>query len=193
MTTNLKSIAGTDFDDLFEAGTGDQLLNIYAMDGQDVGQKYLNVSQGSQVSANTGFQASDSADVKTKLCGKGTNKAGVSYQVTAVQDRKANGEYYNCRARLYIQITTSKSCVIAGNFTHTYAKNAGTYRSPSYIVASTTANFNKTISTTGTFDLYATAYYRIGTQYGVPQSFSGTITCGSMSASFSNSSPSGSF
>ena len=59
MTTNLKSIAGTDFDDLFEAGAGNQLLNIYAMDGQDVGQKYLNVSQGSQVSANTGFQASD--------------------------------------------------------------------------------------------------------------------------------------
>lgn len=72
MTTNLKSIAGTDFDDLFEAGTGNQLLSIYAMDGQDVGQKYLNVSQGSQVSANTGFQASDSADVRSKLCGKGT-------------------------------------------------------------------------------------------------------------------------
>ena len=68
MTTNLKSIAGTDFDDLFEKGQGNQLLNIYAMDGQDVGQKYLNVSQGSQVSSNTGFQASDSADVKTKLC-----------------------------------------------------------------------------------------------------------------------------
>lgn len=71
MTTNLKSIAGTDFDDLFEAGTGNQLLKIYGMDGQDIGQKYLNVSQGSQVSANTGFQVSDSADVKTKLCGKG--------------------------------------------------------------------------------------------------------------------------
>ena len=79
MTTNLKSIAGTDFDDLFEAGAGNQLLNIYAMDGQDVGQKYLNVSQGSQVSANTGFQASDSADVKTKLCGKGTNT--ISYKI----------------------------------------------------------------------------------------------------------------
>ena len=88
MTTNLKSIAGTDFDDLFETGQGDQLLNIYAMDGQDVGQKYLNVSQGSQVSANTGFQASDSADVKGKLCGKGTNT--ISYKIWQEYDRGGN-------------------------------------------------------------------------------------------------------
>lgn len=92
MTTNLKSIAGTDFDDLFEAGAGNQLLNIYAMDGQDVGQKYLNVSQGSQVSANTGFQASDSADVKTKLCGKGL--AIISYSF-----------YYGYNFRMYLTLS----------------------------------------------------------------------------------------
>ena len=92
MTTNLKSIAGTDFDDLFEAGAGNQLLNIYSMDGQDVGQKYLNVSQGSQVSANTGFQASDSADVKTKLCGKGL--AIISYSF-----------YYGYNDRMYLTLS----------------------------------------------------------------------------------------
>ena len=97
MTTNLKSIAGTDFDDLFEAGAGNQLLNIYAMDGQDVGQKYLNVSQGSQVSVNTGFQASDSADVKTKLCGKGTNT--ISYKIW---------QEYNKWGNYMIYITVSK-------------------------------------------------------------------------------------
>ena len=108
MTTNLKSIAGTDFDDLFEKGQGNQLLNIYAMDGQDVGQKYLNVSQGSQVSANTGFQASDSADVKTKLCGKGTNT--ISYKIW---------EEYNRWGNYVINITVSKmpsgkSLVVSG-------------------------------------------------------------------------------
>ena len=92
MTTNLKSIAGTDFDDLFEAGAGNQLLNIYAMDGQDVGQKYLNVSQGSQVSANTGFQASDSADVKTKLCGKGLARISYSF-------------YYGYNHRMYLTLS----------------------------------------------------------------------------------------
>ena len=92
MTTNLKSIAGTDFDDLFEKGQGNQLLNIYAMDGQDIGQKYLNVSQGSQVSANTGFQASDSADVKTKLCGKGL--AIISYSF-----------YYGYNHRMYLTLS----------------------------------------------------------------------------------------
>ena len=92
MTTNLKSIAGTDFDDLFEAGTGNQLLSIYAMDGQDVGQKYLNVSQGSQVSANTGFQASDSADVKTKLCGKGLVTISYSF-------------YYGYNFKMYLTLS----------------------------------------------------------------------------------------
>ena len=108
MTTNLKSIAGTDFDDLFEKGQGNQLLNIYAMDGQDIGQKYLNVSQGSQVSANTGFQASDSADVKTKLCGKGTNT--ISYKIWEEYSR--GGDYY-----IYITVSkmpSGKSLVVSG-------------------------------------------------------------------------------
>lgn len=189
MTTNLKSIAGTDFDDLFEAGAGNQLLNIYAMDGQDVGQKYLNVSQGSQVSANTGFQASDSADVKTKLCGKGTNKAGVSYRVTTARE----GNEYRVKAKLYIQITTSKPCTVAGSFTYTYQKNTGTSRAPHYTVGTITDNFSQVISATGTFTLYDSGYLVEGPEYGLPRSFSGTITCGSFSASFSNSSPSGSF
>ena len=141
MTTNLKSIAGTDFDDLFEKGQGNQLLNIYAMDGQDVGQKYLNVSQGSQVSANTGFQASDSADVKTKLCGKGTNT--ISYKIW--QD-------YNVWGNYLINITVSKmpsgkSLVVSGTieFSVTEIPDEGS--------ASTLNNrfhINKTITANGT-------------------------------------------
>ena len=92
MTTNLKSIAGTDFDDLFETGQGDQLLNIYAMDGQDVGQKYLNVSQGAQVSADTGFKASDSADVRGKLCGKGLVTISYSF-------------YYGYNFKMYLTLS----------------------------------------------------------------------------------------
>lgn len=141
MTTNLKSIAGTDFDDLFEAGAGNQLLNIYAMDGQDVGQKYLNVSQGSQVSANTGFQASDSADVKTKLCGKGTNT--ISYKIW--QDYDVWGNYL-------INITVSKmpsgkSLVVSGTiaFSATKAPDEGN----AYTINSS-FHINKTITANGT-------------------------------------------
>lgn len=119
MTTNSKSIAGTDFDDLFEAGAGNQLLNIYAMDGQDVGQKYLNVSQGSQVSANTGFQASDSADVKTKLCGKGTNK--ISY---TLRYWRPMGDAF----KLYLTISgmpTGNSCTVTGNVAYQKHDDSG--------------------------------------------------------------------
>lgn len=193
MTTNLKSIAGTDFDDLFEAGAGNQLLNIYAMDGHDVGQKYLNVSQGSQVSANTGFQASDSADVKTKLCGKGTNKAGVSYHVYQTTESNSNG---NHRAKLDIQITTTKSCVVAGQFLHTYLYTHGRPDKAGYVqeVRTRTSPFNTTISSSGTVNLF-TGSWQSAAKPGAGQakSFSGTITCGSFSVSFNNSSPSGSF
>ena len=140
MTTNLKSVAGTDFDDLFEAGTGNQLLSIYAMDGQDVGQKYLNVSRGSQVSANTGFQASDSADVRSKLCGKGTNT--ISYKIW--QEYTRDGSYF-------IYITVSKmpsgnslvaSGTIAVSLTETTEGNAMTRNNKYHI--------NKTITANGT-------------------------------------------
>ena len=192
MTTNLKSIAGTDFDDLFEAGAGNQLLNIYAMDGQDVGQKYLNVSQGSQVSANTGFQASDSADVKTKLCGKGTNKAGVSYRVYQTTESRTVGDgeyfYYQNRARLDIQITNSKSCTVAGSFKHTYVSTSGRFGGTVHTASSP---FNKTINSSGTINLYMGDWEP--SRAGRAESFSGTITCGSFSVSFNNSSPSGSF
>lgn len=141
MTTNLKSIAGTDFDDLFEAGAGNQLLNIYAMDGQDVGQKYLNVSQGSQVSANTGFQASDSADVKTKLCGKGTNT--ISYKIW--QEYNRAGDYY-----IYITVSkmpSGKSLVASGTIAvqiHETPKEESTFVYNSHM------RINKTITANGT-------------------------------------------
>lgn len=153
MTTNLKSIAGTDFDDLFEAGTGNQLLKIYGMDGQDIGQKYLNVSQGSQVSANTGFQVSDSADVKTKLCGKGTNK--ISYKIW---------EEFITESQYVIWITVSgmpsgNSLTVSGkiqiSLTFTDSEGQDSYKS-------VTANINKTITSNGTVYLYA---YPAGSGY----------------------------
>ena len=146
MTTNLKSIAGTDFDDLFEAGAGNQLLNIYAMDGQDVGQKYLNVSQGSQVSANTGFQASDSADVKTKLCGKGTNT--ISYKIW--QEYSRYGDYL-----IYITVSkmpSGKSLVVSGTIAFSVTEtpdegSASTMNNRFHINKTITANETTWIAT----------------------------------------------
>lgn len=153
MTTNLKSIAGTDFDDLFEAGAGNQLLNIYAMDGQDVGQKYLNVSQGSQVSANTGFQASDSADVKTKLCGKGTNK--ISY--TLLHSNKYNYGYI-----IYLTISgmpSGNSCTVTGKISYSGDDDPSSENDHSF---SGTHTVNKTITSNGQFEIDSTHDYGIG-------------------------------
>ena len=152
MTTNLKSIAGTDFDDLFEKGQGNQLLNIYAMDGQDVGQKYLNVSQGSHVSANTGFLASDSADVKTKLCGKGTNK--ISY--TLLHSNKYNYGYV-----IYLTISgmpTGNSCTVTGKISYSGMDDS----SESSSSFSGTHTVNKTITSNGQFQIDSTHDYGIG-------------------------------
>lgn len=44
MSTGLLNSSGTDFEQLFEVGGGNQLLYIYANDGTDIGQKFLNVS-----------------------------------------------------------------------------------------------------------------------------------------------------
>ena len=140
MTTNLKSVAGTDFDDLFEAGTGNQLLSIYAMDGQDVGQKYLNVSQGSQVSANTGFQASDSADVRSKLCGKGTNT--ISYKIWQEYDRGGNYFIYITVSKMPSGNSLVASGTIAVSITETAEGNAST--------TNNRLNINKTITANGT-------------------------------------------
>lgn len=140
MTTNLKSIAGTDFDDLFEAGTGNQLLSIYAMDGQDVGQKYLNVSQGSQVSANTGFQASDSEDVRSKLCGKGTNT--ISYKIWQEYDRGGNYFIYITVSKMPSGNSLVASGTIAVSITETAEGNASTTNNRLLI--------NKTITANGT-------------------------------------------
>lgn len=83
MATGLLNSSGTDFEQLFEQGGGNQLLNIYANDGQDIGQKFLNVSEGSQISSNTGFLAADGSDVKTKLCGKGLKKVNFTIKLTS--------------------------------------------------------------------------------------------------------------
>lgn len=71
MTTNLQIASGADFDSLFQAGGGNQLFGIYGIDGQDVGQRYYNVSEGSAY-GNTGFLASDGGDVGYKLCRAGS-------------------------------------------------------------------------------------------------------------------------
>ena len=153
MTTNLKSIAGTDFDDLFEAGTGNQLLKIYGMDGQDIGQKYLNVSQGSQVSANTGFQVSDSADVKTKLCGKGTNK--ISY--TLLYSNK-----YRYGYTIYLTISgmpSGNSCTVTGRISYYGDDDPNSEEDHSF---EGTHSINKTITTNGQTVIDSTNDYGIG-------------------------------
>ena len=77
MSSGLLSAQGTDFDDLFQSSGGDQLLYIYANDGQDVGQKYLNVNAGQAISSDTAFYCADGVDVRYKLCAKGTGQIGL--------------------------------------------------------------------------------------------------------------------
>lgn len=89
MTTNLQIASGADFDSLFQAGGGNQLFGIYGIDGQDVGQRYYNVSEGSAY-GNTGFLASDGGDVGYKLC-----RAGSYHVFTMTVGRKAlSGNLY---------------------------------------------------------------------------------------------------
>ena len=71
MATGIIASSGQDFDNIFERGGGNQLFGIYANDGQDIGQRYYNVSDGNAYGA-TGFQASDGGDVGYKLCKAGT-------------------------------------------------------------------------------------------------------------------------
>ena len=52
-------------------GGGNQLFGIYSTDGQDIGQRYYNISEGSPY-GNTGFLASDGGDIGYKLCKAGT-------------------------------------------------------------------------------------------------------------------------
>lgn len=140
----------------------------------------------------------DGSDVRTKLCAKGTNKAGVSYRVWQTTESQYidSGEsgYYQYRAKLDIQITTTKSCVIKGTFSNTYVYSIGRPDKAGYseFVGTRTSTIGTTISASGTVNLYTGAWYS-KSGAGQAKGFSGTITCGAFSASFSDSSPSGSF
>ena len=76
MTTGLQISNGTDFDSLFQTGSGTQLLYTYANNGADIGQRYLPASSGSAY-GNTGFYNPSGTDVGNLLC-----KAGTNYHVT---------------------------------------------------------------------------------------------------------------
>lgn len=196
MTSNLLA-SGVDFDALFEAGEGNQLLNIYASDGTDIGQKYLNSSEGDMLSTDTKFLASDGSDIRTKLCAYGTSAAGITYKVYSRRESKEGdtGDFY--RAALYIEVisTKSKACTVSGTFSHVAYKDVGTIRDPKYSAVTVSWAFESTISESGTVLLEASAWaspYMVST-YGTPVSFSGTIVCGKHSASFNDANPTGSF
>lgn len=197
MTSNLLA-SGVDFDVLFEAGEGNQLLNIYASDGLDIGQKYLNVSEGEPINGTTKFLAADGTDISTKLCAYGTAKAGITYKVYSQRESKDFGDDevdYRYRAALYIEITTTKSCTVSGTFTYISYKDVGSVRDPKYQATSVGTSFEVSISSSGTVNLYASKWadpYLVSS-YGTPQSFSGTIVCGNHTASFDSTNPEGSF
>lgn len=108
MTTNLFNPSGTDFDNLFERGAGNQLLYIYGVDGQDIGQRYLNISYGSQCGVNTGFVAPDGTELRYKLCGKG--KTIVNYSIWfADSGRDVYVSFSNVPPNLSVKITGSFS------------------------------------------------------------------------------------
>lgn len=139
----------------------------------------------------------DGSDVRLKLCAKGTNKAGVSYKVYQWQTSRTSGsgedEYTEYRPGVSIQITTTKSCTINGEFSYTYWHSSTNRAGTDYGIRTVTHTFTKTISSTGTYDLLIGPWGGDHSGAGAPRGFSGTITCGSFSASFSTSAPSGSF
>lgn len=89
MTTSLFTTSNADFDNCFEQGAGNQLLYIYAQDGQDIGQRYYNVSEGSAYGA-TGMLASSGTDVGQLLCKAGARDDG-SVVVTAGSNKSSYG------------------------------------------------------------------------------------------------------
>ena len=89
MTTGLQISNGTDFDSLFQTGSGTQLLYTYGSDGQDIGQRYLPASSGSAY-GSTGFYNPSGTDVGNLLC-----KAGTNYHVTLTIGSQTVKSYYS--------------------------------------------------------------------------------------------------
>lgn len=131
MTTNLLNPSGTDFDNLFESGSGNQLLYIYANDGKDIGQKYLNVSYGSTNGTASNFLASDGADIQSKLCGKGKTK--INYSITLERyGRELYVTFSNIPPNLSVSVTGTYYCPwsysTSDGESETY--HSGTYKIP---------------------------------------------------------------
>lgn len=90
MTTGLTTSGGVDFDSCFQTGSGNQLLYIYTNSGVDIGQKYLNVSNGSAY-GSTGFYASDGKDIGSKLCKIGSNGISATVKYSKEQSSYTTG------------------------------------------------------------------------------------------------------
>lgn len=79
MTVNIKNSSGTDLDDLADQSVaGNQLLKIYTSDGTDIGQKYVNATNGTAI-GNIQFLNDASKDVGQLLAKKGTYTAYPGY------------------------------------------------------------------------------------------------------------------
>ena len=95
MAVGFKNSSGVDLDDVFELGQGNKLVNMYASNGQDLGQRYLDVGQGSAAS-NQGFRNSVGTDFGHLFCAKGTN---ISFYLTFGES--AVTDNYDMTSRLY--------------------------------------------------------------------------------------------
>lgn len=91
MATGLTTSGGADFDSCFQTGSGNQLLYIYTNSGADIGQRYLNVSEGSAY-GTTNFYASDGVDIGNKLCKIGSNYTTIT--ITPVTSWNEDGYFY---------------------------------------------------------------------------------------------------
>ncbi len=193
MTSNFKTRYGQTFDILFEAGEGTQTFGIVDNDGVDIGQAYLPASEGDPA-AECGFLDSTGEDIGPKLCLINTSQAGVTYTVYTKQDSTSewDEDLVWHRARLCIQITTTKECTIAGSFTYSASKPKNRPQD-GYEKTMRTSSFSKTVSTSGTYDLFVQDFEWAHSWYGIPGDFSGTITCKRFVVPFSTSNASGSF
>lgn len=161
MTTGLQISNGTDFDSLFQTGSGTQLLYTYANNGADIGQRYLPASSGSAY-GNTGFYNPSGTDVGNLLCKAGSNIiyqfTGDSYKLTYKDDTK---------------------CVLWSNSSSTLMIDESAYKL--YISVNNAFSRNVTQVFIGNFQLFPKTIYN--TVYTI------NIPAGTSSYTYSNSYP----
>lgn len=153
MSTGLLISSGSDFDSIFETGSGTQLFYIYTNAGTDIGQRYLPASSGSAY-GTTNFKNSSGTDVGTLLCKYGTSSAGISWVATLT----LSGSTYTFKVGF--KRTGSNTSVTVTSATATYnGSYLSTWNGGDSDSERTVSIKNATLSTSGTVSGLTTSGY----------------------------------